>query len=114
MVTKVYSSVDYSRLGIQSISFKTIYDELKYKEARRRLRIFRVGGGYWSYEYTPSEHYKARIAELSKRVEKRFLEESMAHRIYRKKREEEDSENRCAVLAARMFKVQHGAKPIIK
>lgn len=98
MATRIYCSTDHSRMGIETIEINKSFN----KESLRRLRVFRFRDG-WSYTYTPSEKYATRIFELNKRVDVRLLRETMVARIYRKKREKEEFENRCAVLAARMF-----------
>ena len=102
MATRIYCSTDHSRMGIEVINFEKSFNV----ESLKRLRVFRLRQG-WSYNYVPSEKYKCRILELQKRVSKKLLNESMLSRVYRIKREEEEFENRCAVLAARMFNFQH-------
>lgn len=105
MAIRVCSSQDYSRLGVVSCNPGREFNKL----ALRRLRVYKFRGS-WTYLYTPSKDYTNKIAELSKRVDTAFLEESWANRARRKGREKKALLDRCEVLVAAIIitRARHG------
>lgn len=98
MVTRVYSSVDYSRLGI------VIYIPPK-REVKGNTRFIKLVKGErvrWKHIHEPSLEY----LHARKEFEKSFstgIKMRMGQWIFSRKQQEEDFENRCAKLAARLF-----------
>lgn len=98
MVTKIYSSTDCSRLGIQVVEISSEYNT----QSLKRLKIFRVNGR-WSYSYLPSDDYARKKLLMGLSTPKWMIYESMLSRIYRKRKEIKDLNQRCEVLILKIF-----------
>lgn len=99
MAIRVCSSLDFSRLGIE------IYVPLR-REVKGNTRFFKMvknGKVRWKHVHEPSLDYLHARKEFEKTFSTGCTNMKMGDWIFRRKREQEAFENRCATLAARMM-----------